>query len=277
MYNSEVYNIMIGAPSDIQEEINIAITIINHWNYFNSEASNIVLMPLHWSISSYPACGVHPQKSINKQLVSKSDLMIAIFGTKIGTPTDTEISGTVEEIQEHILAGRDAMVFFKSSSDDIFSIDSQQFQKIKDFRENNKNSIFWCDFTDKDDFKQKLSDKLQLYINNHWKDKQIFTPTHPNPVSGLQLTGEEKQRLVDWVKSEKEIATSFSSGNDFLYRIGLKDYQVKKGKENAEWEDFFKRLQDTDLIELERYNKSNRPVYKLLKAAYDYVDELHIN
>ena len=274
MYPSEVYNIMIGAPSDICEEVNIAINVINRWNYFNSESSNIVLMPLHWSISSYPACGVHPQKSINKQLVSKSDLMIAIFGTKIGTPTDTEISGTVEEIQEHILAGRDAMVFFKSSSDDIFSIEPQQFQKIKDYRENNRNRILWCDFTDKDDFKQKLSDKLQLYINNHWKDAQASTPTHPNPLRGLQLTGEEQQRLVDWVESEKEESTSFSNGNEFLYCVGLKNYQVRKGKENAEWEDFFKRLQDANLIELDRYNKSNRPIYKLLKAAYDYVEKL---
>lgn len=276
MYPSEVYNIMIGAPSDICEEVNIAISVINHWNYFNSESSNIVLMPLHWSISSYPACGVHPQKSINKQMVSKSDLMIAIFGTKIGTPTDTEISGTVEEIQEHIHAGRDVMVFFKSSSDDIFSIEPQQLQKIKNFKENNRNRILWCDFTDKDDFKQKLSDKLQLYINNHWKDAQASTLTHPYPLRGLQLTGEEQQRLIDWVKSEKEIVTSFSNGNELLYQVGLKNYQVKKGKESAEWEDFFKRLQGVDFIELIRYNNSNRPVYKLLKAAYDYVDELHI-
>lgn len=274
MYPFEVYNIMIGAPSDIREEVNIAISVINHWNYFNSESSNIVLMPLHWSISSYPACGVHPQKSINKQMVSKSDLMIAIFGTKIGTPTDTEISGTVEEIQEHIHAGRDVMVFFKSSSDDIFSIEPQQLQKVKDFKENNRNRILWCEFIDKDDFKHKLSDKLQLYINNHWKDAQASTPTHPNPLRGLQLTGEEQQRLVDWVKSEKEESTSFSNGNEFLYCVGLKNYQVRKGKENAEWEDFFKRLQDANLIELDRYNKSNRPIYKLLKAAYDYVEKL---
>lgn len=276
MYHSEVYNIMIGAPSDIREEVNIAITVLNHWNYFNSESSNIVLMPLHWSISSYPACGVHPQKSINKQMVSKSDLMIAIFGTKIGTPTDTEISGTVEEIQEHIHAGRDVMVFFKSSSDDIFSIEPQQLQKIKDFKEYNRNRILWCDFTDKDDFKHKLSDKLQLYINNHWKDAQVSNTFLPNPQRGLQLTEEEQQRLIDWVKSEKAESTSFSVGNEFLYHVGFKNYQVKKGKVSAEWEDFFKRLQDADLIELIKYNYSNRPVYKLLKAAYDYVDELHI-
>lgn len=276
MYHSEVYNIMIGAPSDIREEVNIAITVLNHWNYFNSESSNIVLMPLHWSISSYPACGVHPQKSINKQMVSKSDLMIAIFGTKIGTPTDTEISGTVEEIQEHIHAGRDVMVFFKSSSDDIFSIEPQQLQKIKDFKEYNRNRILWCDFTDKNDFKQKLSDKLQLYINDHWKDVQVFIPTYPTPSRCLQLTEEEKQRLVDWVKSEKEKVTSFSNGNELLYQVGFKNYQVKKGKESAEWEDFFKRLQDANLIEFEKYNNSNRPVYKLLKAAYDYVDKLYI-
>ena len=60
----------------------------------------------------------------------------------------------------------------------------------------------------------------------------------------------------------------------YLYVIGNKQYQVNKGRENAEWEDFFKRLQNADFIEFEKYNKEGRPIYKLLKAAYDYVDGL---
>lgn len=277
MYHSNVYNIMIGSPSDIQEEIQTSINVINRWNYINSISNNITLIPLHWSLSSYPTFSVPPQKSINKQLVSKSDLMIAIFGTRIGTPTDTEISGTIEEINEHLKAGKDVMVFFKSSNNDVFSIDQQQLQAVKEFKKSIRNGALWCDFAENDDFERKLYDKLQLYINDHWRTAQTVTPFISTPSHNLQLNAEEKQRLVDWVKSGKDLSTSFSNGNVVIYRIGLKNHQVKKGKENAEWEDFFKRLQDADLIELERYNDSNRPVYKLLKAAYDYVDGLTTN
>ena len=113
MYQANVYRIMIGSPSDIKEEVQTAIDVLKHWNNLHSEQNKIVLLPLHWSISSYPASGKHPQKLLDKQVVEKSDLLVCVFGAKLGTPTDTEISGTVEEINEHRKAGKDVMMFFK--------------------------------------------------------------------------------------------------------------------------------------------------------------------
>ena len=37
MFQADVYKIMIGAPSDIKEEVNIAINAIHHWNNINAE------------------------------------------------------------------------------------------------------------------------------------------------------------------------------------------------------------------------------------------------
>ncbi len=274
MYHSDVYNIMIGSPSDIQEEVDTAIKVINRWNYLNSESTNIILMPLHWSINTYPTSGTHPQKSINKQLVSKSDLMISIFGTKVGTPTDTEISGTVEEINEHLNADKDVMVFFKLSIEDISSIDVQQLQKIKEFKDSIKDRVLWCDFTSNEVFEKILYEKIQLFVNDHWKNAQVFTPILPSRSGQLQLSDDEKQRLVEWTNEQNAESASFSFNRGYLYRLGYKQYEVNEGRENAEWEDFFKRLRNADLIEIDRYNKEGRPIYKLTKAAYEYVDEL---
>ena len=274
MYHSDVYNIMIGSPSDIQEEVDTAIKVINRWNYLNSESTNIILMPLHWSINTYPTSGTHPQKSINKQLVSKSDLMISIFGTKVGTPTDTEISGTVEEINEHLNADKDVMVFFKLSIEDISSIDVQQLQKIKEFKDSIKDRVLWCDFTSNEVFEKILYEKIQLFVNDHWKNTQVFTPILPSRSGQLQLSDDEKQRLVEWTNEQNAESASFSFNRGYLYRLGYKQYEVNEGRENAEWEDFFKRLRNADLIESDRSNKEGRPIYKLTKAAYEYVDEL---
>ena len=41
MFQADVYKIMIGAPSDIIEEVDIAINVINHWNYLNSEIQKV--------------------------------------------------------------------------------------------------------------------------------------------------------------------------------------------------------------------------------------------
>ena len=274
MYQANVYRIMIGSPSDIKEEISIAREVLNNWNNLNSEKNRMVLLPIHWSISSYPAIGKHPQKLLNEQLVEKSDLMICIFGTRLGSPTDTEISGTVEEIKEHRKAGKDVMVFFKMSVDDISSVDLQQLQKIRDFKESIKNDVLWCEFSDKEDFERKMSEKLQLYINDNWKGSAT-DDTMLSLTQTIEFSDDEKEIIIKWTKSKN--ANCYTSGviGGVYYVFGDYQYKANYGKEEAMFDDFIERLSKASYIDLEKYDKYGKPVYKLKKAAYDYVDGLN--
>ena len=158
---------MIGAPSDIKEEVQIAKDVINEWNYVHTELHHKVLLPLHWSISAYPNNGKHPQKIINEQVVDKSDLLICIFGSKLGTPTDTDISGSVEEINEHLKAGKDVMIFFRKNLEIESLDDMQQVEKLLKFKESIKGNALFEEY-EKNSFKSILSQKLQLFLNNTW-------------------------------------------------------------------------------------------------------------
>lgn len=60
MIQGTIYRIMIGCPSDITEEVQIAKRIILKWSCTNAEAHQMVLLPLHWSDNSYPGVGQHP-------------------------------------------------------------------------------------------------------------------------------------------------------------------------------------------------------------------------
>ena len=164
---ARVYSIMIGAPSDIKEEVQIAKDVINEWNYVHTELHHKVLLPLHWSISAYPNSGKHPQKIINEQVVDKSDLLICIFGSKLGTPTDTDISGSVEEINEHLKAGKDVMIFFRKNLEIESLDDMQQVEKLLKFKESIKGNALFEEY-EKNSFKSILSQKLQLFLNNTW-------------------------------------------------------------------------------------------------------------
>lgn len=164
---ARVYRIMIGAPSDIKEEVQIAEDVINEWNYVHTELHHKVLLPLHWSISAYPNSGKHPQKIINEQVVDKSDLLICIFGSKLGTPTDTDISGSVEEINEHLKAGKDVMIFFRKNLEIESLDDMQQVEKLLKFKESIKGNALFEEY-EKNSFKSILSQKLQLFLNNTW-------------------------------------------------------------------------------------------------------------
>lgn len=273
MYQANVYKIMIGSPSDIKEEISIVREVLNNWNNLYSEKNRMMLLPIHWSISSYPAMGKHPQKLLNEQLVEKSDLMICIFGTRLGSPTDREISGTVEEIKEHRKAGKDVMVFFKNSVDDISSVDLQQLQKIKDFKESIKSDVLWCEFSDKEDFERKISEKLQLYINDNWSDGATDDTTL-SLTQKIEFSDDEIDIIKRWTQSRN--ANSYLEGviGGVYYVFGDFRYYAKYGKEEVEFDDFIERLNITGFIDLERYDKFGKPVYKLKKTAYDYVDSI---
>lgn len=271
MFQANVYRIMVASPSDIQEEIKVAFNVLNHWNDLHSEKSRMVLLPLHWSISSYPAAGNHPQKLLDKQVVEKSDLLVCVFGAKLGTPTDTEISGTVEEIKEHRKAGKDVMVFFKLSIDNITSVDLEQLQKIKDFKETIKNDVLWCDFSDANDFEQKLSDKLQLYVNDHWLGNTMNLE-HKEDLKEVFFSDDEKEIIKQWVQSTNSTCHWVRTKDGCICFMGDSQRIIQEGKEWAAFVDFIDRLVKVGFIWLEQYNRHGDPVYQLKKAAYDYVD-----
>lgn len=272
MYNANVYQIMIGAPSDIKEEIQMACETINRWNALNSEQHKIVLLPLHWSINSYPSVGNRPQHFLNRQLVEKSDLLICIFGTRIGTPTGKDVSGTVEEFKEHVKAGKNVMMFFKNTADNVSSLDPRQLQQLNEFKQSIKDTVLWWDYQKAADFKDLLFGKLQLYINDNWLSEQQLKDNVSKTITD-SLTDFDKERLAKWSEGDGEVWISDTmDGRTIL--IGESEYAVSNGKERAEWDDFFHRMCNIDYAQIDRYDNDGNPVYTLTKKGYDYIGQL---
>lgn len=171
MFEGKIYKIMIGCPSDIQQEVDTIKSIISEWNSEYSELFHVVLLPKHWKTDAYPLLGKHPQKHINEQIVTKSDLLICIFGARLGSPTDTSISGSVEEIEEHRKAGKPVMVFFRKKNE---SQGWEQMKAIEEFKENKNNEGLWWDYDDESSFGKLFSNKLTLFLNDYWLKDNII-------------------------------------------------------------------------------------------------------
>lgn len=167
MFEARVYNIMIGAPSDIKDEIIIARNALYKWNCLNSMSDSIVLNVLYWESSTYP-CLMQAQKSINEQIVDKSDLLICVFGTKLGTPINGFPSGTAEEIERHRLRGKNVMIFFRGEND-TKNVDIDSFSALLKFKKDISDEIYYGEYNNANDFENILLNKLQLFINNNWK------------------------------------------------------------------------------------------------------------
>src|SRR5438067_4458442 len=100
-YDAKVYNVMIASPGDVEVERSIVRDVIADWNAANAAVTGKMLQPVGWDTHSAPEMGDRPQSIINKQVLKQSDLLVAVFWTRLGTPTDVAPSGTAEEIDEH--------------------------------------------------------------------------------------------------------------------------------------------------------------------------------
>lgn len=279
MYKATVYKIMFGAPSDIKDELEIFFEIIHRWNNLHSEKSGIILMPMHWSLSSYPKTGNEGQKIINNEVVTKSDLLICVFGEKLGTETSTHQSGTIEEIDEHLKAKKDVMIFFKKSINiNIENVNIEQITKVKEFKHNIQNKCLYKEFDNTQEFEKEFFKSLQLYINDNWltNNKNYDLSDTKTPISNKikKLTDFELERLKAWTSADnpKFFQVCLLNGGR-IYGLGVgNQYKIKKEREKVEWDNFFEHMLKLGFIDIENYNKEGQPVYRIKKAAYDYID-----
>ncbi|MCP1974162.1 DUF4062 domain-containing protein [Bradyrhizobium elkanii] len=134
-FTANVLRILIASPSDLPEEREAAVTTVYKWNAQHAEAESAVLLPVAWETHATPRTGVRPQQAINEQLVDTSDILIGMFWTKLGTSTGAASSGTVEEIERFVSAGKPALLYFSKRPIDPGKVDPKQNRKLKAFRD----------------------------------------------------------------------------------------------------------------------------------------------
>jgi hypothetical protein len=132
--HAEIYRVLIGSPSDLSEEREVATRAVHEWNDQFAVAESVVLLPVKWETHSMPQTGVGPQEAINRQLVTNSDILVGMFWTKIGTSTAVAESGTVEEIDQFVATGKPGLLYFSSRPIDPNRIDLKQHKKLRAFK-----------------------------------------------------------------------------------------------------------------------------------------------
>jgi len=112
-----------------------------------------------WETGSVPEMGDHPQHILNDQMLATSDLLVAMFWSRIGTPTPTAKSGTTEEIREFIKrkGPKRAMVYFcdKPLPHGPSRINSTEIAVLNDFREEMKHQGLYYQFKSLEEFERE--------------------------------------------------------------------------------------------------------------------------
>ena len=277
-YNAVAFNVMIASPGDVASERSIIRDVIYEWNAVHSKLRNIVLLPIGWESHSSPEMGASPQEIINHQILDKCDLLIAVFWTRIGTPTNEYSSGTVEEIEKHIALGKPAMLYFYSQPAVQDTVDSEQIAKVKEFRESVKSRGLYESYDSHSNFKDKFYRQLQLKVNEHLLFKNVSMALTDQVVESKtripELSAEARLML-------KEASLDAHGTILHIRYIGGTNIQVNgkniipsnEHREVAKWELALEELYNKELV-VARGNKGE--VFEVSNLGYQIADMIEL-
>lgn len=281
MYSANVYKIFLASPSDVAKERQIARETINKWNELHSEETGIILQAIGWETHSYASMGDRAQGLLNKQILKDADFLIGMFWTRIGTPTGDHESGTLEEIKEHIDAGKPAMICFSSQPVSMDSIETEQYNKLKEFKKDCYEKGLVTVYESLDVFKTILNDSLIRRVNNKepfigYKNINIeiddrFQATEPKElIDGTDLSDDAKELLLEASNDTNGNIIKLTSLSGATIQTNGRNFLMNGGaREEVRWEAALNDLIDRKLVESVGFKDE---IFRVTHLGYQIVD-----
>jgi hypothetical protein len=203
--------VFIASPGDVEEERDIASAVIAKVAE-EVRKRNIMLVPYRWEHNATPGLG-RPQDLINPDL-KQSELVIAIFGERIGSPSSLHSpeTGSEEELRltrELIRRGEsdEVFVYFKSGIQEADVRDQEQFRKVNDLKASleQSRSVFGWRYKSTTEFEEALRKHVADWVTR-WErilDIALFTLKNSHYIKLQQEERPENtldllRRIVDW-------------------------------------------------------------------------------
>jgi hypothetical protein len=156
------YRCLLISPGDVSEERDALTELVNRWNAQIGRGLNARVELVRWESHATPDMTDTAQNVINKQLVDECDLGIAVFSTRLGTPTATHPSGSVEEIYRLIQRGARVMVYFDNRPIPREALRGDQYAKLEEIRTRFEQSGLLATYSDV----ANLREQVNLHLTN---------------------------------------------------------------------------------------------------------------
>lgn len=161
-----VYRALIASPTDVEEERRATKDVIMQWNAAHSRQTGVYIEPVLYETHVAKDLGDSPQNIINDQLIDHCDFAIGIFWNRIGTETNSEPGGAVEEVKtlafEH---DKPAIVGFSERDVPMSQLDIDQVQAVQAFKEECRERGLYFTYETMEEFKIQLSQDLANTMN----------------------------------------------------------------------------------------------------------------
>lgn len=272
-YSATVYKVFIASPGDLTQERAIARQVILDWNNINAESRHIVLLPLGWEQNAFPSMGDRPQAIINQQLLDSADILVGIFWTRVGTPTGKAASGTVEEIQEHIEAGKDTLLYFSRRPIEPEQLDPAQYAAVKQLKADYQTRGLTYEFNSPDQFRQDFQNHLAMVLNQGHYAEPTQSPASPQTTpQSFTLSDDARELLLESVKDPAGQIVRVKYLNDQTLSTNDREFLTDTTPRTlAKWDGALDELVDHEFV--------NRPspdaeIYSITRKGYAFADTL---
>ncbi len=272
MQRGSIARIFIASPSDVLEERNEACSVIAEWNAANSLARSVILEPVRVETHSQVTQGAHPQDLINGQLLERCDLLLAIFWSKIGTPTIKDASGTIQEIREFgELKGHEKVLLFFCNRNFPYANETSQIDAVKQFKNSVKDKGLYREFESVSDFARAFRQQLDITMNG----------LIPSGGGQQAFAAETKEVNLSPEACTLLIAASLESRGTITNSRSLSGHDVaanrvcysrgNDGRSESRWEGAIEQLETCSYIEDLGHK---REVFKLKEEGFKAADKL---
>lgn len=213
--------IFVSGTSEADSEKSAFRRVVEELNRMLEKTHGITIRVLSWPDDFRPGVNTDPQAELNRQIGSSYDIYLGVLGSRFGTPTQRAGSGTEEEFEAALarfLADTRSvrlLFYFKRSAEDPFSIDVDQLQKVKGFREALTNrGVVYRDFQDTADFVLQTRNHISDLIVDEWRnDSWVAVASAPQNEGGSVEKEREPTHTGDAQEAETHVDAAEATCN----------------------------------------------------------------
>lgn len=163
-YSVMARRLLISCPGDIPvTDLSLVQKAINRWNGNYGEKFGAAIIPISWGTNAAAEFGDAPQELLNKQLVDRCDMCLALFADRLGTPTASAESGTAEEISRLSESGRYVGVLRSRRA--ATGINPDQLKSLEQYLERIKTKALILDYYGDADLIQNVDNFLLAAVS----------------------------------------------------------------------------------------------------------------
>ncbi|MEV3935602.1 DUF4062 domain-containing protein [Glycomyces sp. NPDC049804] len=199
-YVANVLRVMIASPSDITDARDAVEAAIYGWNDANAKNKQVILQPWRWETSSVPQLGDHPQALINAQGVDDSDVVFGLFGSRLGSPTPSAVSGTVEEIERAVTQGKPVHLYF-STAPLPNDVDTDQLEGLRAFKKQIQDRGLLGEFSNVSQLQHEVWKAIEFDIANLDLGAPVLNRSTPGV--RFQVQPQQEREIRDYDKKGK--------------------------------------------------------------------------